>query len=363
MTKTIKLYPNPGLFFQLNSHKIIAVDPLRQEEFELEEDYFNRLKFWDGLNEDTLTPIDEELLEGNLIYETPFNHYPWKGDRSSFLFHLATRTHESMTPHQSEDQILEAFVQMSNAKGEVLPRPQSQQILETITLPDPEVTHFEKESFFQAVKKRKTSRNFNNTSISLTHLSDLLYLGFGYIHGHKWSELQDLAVNFSSERKSSPSGSGLQACEAYITVNNVEDLEAGFYRYCPHSHSLDLLSKGCDGEMHSYLLCDQFWIKETACGIFITVDMERVWHKSDFSRAYAYVFLEAGHISQTLLLGATALGLNTWLSGSMRDGFIAEKFQVDGYRSFPVSSVFIGHGSEEAVPRKFKELALKKQSE
>lgn len=357
----IKLHPHPGLIHYPSPEGLVTYNPLYKDEYILQPEYFERLQFWNGQNEDFLTPIDEELLEGNLVCEAPWDLYPWKGDKVAFSFHLATRNHESMTPHLSEAEMIESFTALSRSKGDPMTRPQSAHVIKYCPLPEPKPALIQDVSLFKALKERKTSRDFDGTPISLEKLSTLLYITFGHIHGEKWDELSDLGVNFSSERKSSPSGSGLQACEAYLSVSHVEGLEPGFYRYCSQDHTLALLSPGCDDEMQSYLVCDQFWVKGAACGLFITVDMERMWHKCDFARAYAYIFLEAGHISQNTLLTATALGMRTWLSGSMRDSFVADKFQLDGYRSFPVTSVYFGNGSDEAVPRKIKELALMKK--
>lgn len=362
MTNKSTLYQNPGLIFYITPDGFVCHDPLRKNEFILQPEYLERLIFWDGIKEDYLTPIDEELLEGDLLLDQKQEHYPWKGHKLSYSFHLSTRNHTSQTPKQTEEEMIEAFTSMSSSKGEPLPRETAPHILKTITLPKPCEDDLKALSFFDTLKKRKTSRNFNGTPISLEQLSTLLHGTFGSIHGKKWEELSNLGVNFSSERRSNPSSSGLQACDCYLSITHVTGLEPGFYRYESDNHSLQLLSEGCDDEMQSYLMCDQFWIKGAACGLFITVDMERMWHKSDLPRAYAYVFLEAGHTSQNLLLGATALDLKTWLSGTMRDEFIAKKFQLDGYRRFPVSSVFIGHGTEEAVPAKIRELALKKKA-
>lgn len=361
LPQKITLYPNPGLVFYKTLEGIVCHDSLRKNEYALLPDYFERLIFWDGTIQDYLTEIDEELIEGNLLFEQKQEHYPWKGDKASYFFHLSTRNHESMTPKLTEMEVIEAFTGMSNRLGDPLPRQTAQNVLETVVLPVPCEDDLRALSFFDTLKRRKTSRNFNGDTVSLEHLSTLLHGTFGSIHGKKWDELSDLGVNFSSERRSNPSASGLQSCDCYLSVSHVEGLEAGFYRYSPDNHSLQLLSLGCDDEMQSYLMCDQFWIKGAACGLFITVDMERMWHKSDLARTYAYVFLEAGHTSQNILLGATTLGLKTWLSGTMRDEFMAKKCQLDGYRCFPVSSVFIGHGSDEAVPQKIKELALKKK--
>lgn len=356
-SRKTKLYPNPGLIFYNTSEGFVCCDPLRNNEFVLEPSYFDRLQFWDGKNEDYLTSIDEDLLEGDLLCEAPQDVSVWKSDRITYSYHLATRNHESATPKLSDLEVIEAFTALSNSKGDPSPRHRPSQILKIIPLPEASLDAVNAASFYETVKHRKTSRRFNAQAMSSEDLSTLLYMNFGPIHGDQWSELQDLGVNFSSERRANPSGSGLQACECYLTVAHVEGIDPGFYHYNSKTHALELLSLGCDDELHSYLMCDQFWIKGSAVGFFIVGDMERYWHKSTLPRNYAYIFLEAGHISQNLLLSATALGLKTWLSGTMRDGYVAEKFQVDGCRCFPVTAVFVGNGTDDAVPLEICELA------
>lgn len=361
MNKKIKLYPSQGLVFFKKGDNFLCCDPLRKNEYALEPDYLSRLLFWDGNKEDYLTSIDEELIEGDLLFEQP-QVTEWKGDSLTYAFHLATRNHSSMTPKLSEDEVVEAFTGLSAQCGEAKSRRRPARIVKSIPLKEANISSLNKMALFEVFLKRKTSRNFQGKSISLDDLATILYANFGPIHGEVWDELQDLGVNFSSERRANPSGSGLQACDCYLSIAHVEGVQAGFYWYDSENHSLELLSEHCDDEMQSYLMCDQFWIKGSAVGLFITVDMDRIWHKSTLPRSYAYAFLEAGHISQNLLLSATALGLQTWLSGTMRDEYVAQRFGVDGDRCFPVSTVFIGMGTDEAVPTKIQSLVLQKES-
>lgn len=353
-----KLHPNPDVIFCLSDGGIVAVNTLTKEEYDLNEAYFSRLKFWNGQRSDKLSPIDSDLLEGDLVLESPADRPDWDGDRLSELFHSATRIPPSMVPSLSEDELAQQFVEMSRLKPNQLARlePDSDTL---IKLPEPDLVQIKATSLFDACKNRKTSRNFNGQPVSIQQLSDLLFMNFGYIHGTQWAELSEDDLNTVSERKSSPSSSGVQACEAFIEVVNVDGLEPGYYHYRATTHELALLSLGCDAAAISHSVCDQFWVKGAAFGIFITVDMTRVWYKCDFSRAYAYIFLEVGHISQTALLNATALGLKTWLTGSMRDEFVAQKFGLDGWRAFPVSCVFVGQGTDAAIPDKIKQTALK----
>lgn len=352
-----KLYPNPDVLFYLSEDGIVAVNSLTKEEYDLTDAYFSRLKFWDGQRTDRINAIDSDLLGGGLVLEAEAKRSEWGGDRLSQLCHSATRNPDSIVPPLSEDESARQFVMMSQLKQKQLERfiPDA---LEVIKLPEPNLAAIKAMSLFEACKNRKTSRSFNGETVSLAQLSDLLFMSFGYIHGKEWEEVSADGFNMVSERKSSPSGSGVQSCDAFLAVVNVDGLVPGYYHYRAGNHELALLKAGCDPEALSHIVLDQFWVKGAACAIFITVDMNRVWYKSQLARAYAYVFLEAGHISQTTLLNATALGLNTWLSGSMRDEFIAEKLGLDGWGGFPVSSVFIGHGTAEAIPQKIREVAL-----
>ncbi len=353
-----KLYPNPSVLFHLSEDGIVAIDALSKDEFDLTDTYFARLKFWNGQRSDKLNDIDRDLLEGGLVLEQPAADSVWGGDKLSELCHLSMRNPASMIPSLSEEESARQFVELSREKPTELARFQPD-VASWIDLPEPDLTKIKQDSLYSSLKNRKTSRDFDGSSITAESLSTVLFASFGYIHGQNWDELAEDDLNRVAERKSSPSGSGVQSCDAFLTVVHVDGIEPGYYFYDAKGHKLGLLAQGCDDAAISHIMVDQFWIKGSACGIFITVDMNRVWYKTPFARAYGYVFLEAGHISQTALLAATSMGLKTWLSGSMRDDFIAHKFGIDGTRLFPVTSVFIGNGSDSAVPARVRDMVLK----
>ncbi len=353
-----KLYPNPSVVFHLSEDGIVAINAYTKDEFDLNDTYFARLKFWNGQRSDKLNDIDRDLLEGDLVLEEAPDESVWGGDKLSEICHFATRNAPTMLPSLSEEECARQFVEMSREKPSELARFQPE-VKSWTNLPEPDLTKIKQDSLYSSLKTRKTSRDFDGTSITAQELSDILFTSFGYIHGQKWEELSEDDLNTVAERKSSPSGSGVQSCDAFLAIVNVDGIEPGYYFYEAKEHKLGLISQGCDDAAISHIMVDQFWIKGAACGIFITVDMNRVWYKTPFARAYGYVFLESGHISQTTLLAATSLGLKTWLSGAMRDEFIADKFGLDGTRLFPVTAVFVGHGSDNAVPARVRDMAMK----
>jgi SagB-type dehydrogenase family enzyme len=59
-------------------------------------------------------------------------------------------------------------------------------------------------------------------------------------------------------------------------------------------------------------------------------------------RAYRYVHLDAGHVSENLLLEATALGLGACCVGAFYDEDANEFLGLDGGREFAVLAVAVG---------------------
>ena len=81
---------------------------------------------------------------------------------------------------------------------------------------------------------------------------------------------------------------------------------------------------------------------------FLVSDLDQVWSKYLHSRAYREIFLDAGHLSQTFQLVATALSLNTWLSGYFRDDDLMEFLRIQGENKVPI--IFVGGGKGERTP-------------
>ena len=65
-------------------------------------------------------------------------------------------------------------------------------------------------------------------------------------------------------------------------------------------------------------------------------------------RGYRYILLEAGHVAQTLCLGATERGLGTLCMGGFRDARLNRWLGLDGIDEAVVYSVAIGHPADRA---------------
>ena len=87
-----------------------------------------------------------------------------------------------------------------------------------ISLPKPGYTGI---AFEQAVKKRRSVRNYSKKPITTAQLSQLLFAAQGVT-----------AKVYGTALRSSPSAGALYPFEVYAVVNNIEELPRGIYHYC-----------------------------------------------------------------------------------------------------------------------------------
>ena len=205
-----------------------------------------------------------------------------------------------------------------------------------------------------ALIDRKTCRTFTVEAVSLEAVSTLLYLTLGYLHERE-NDIDDSVAKGLGARRSSPSGGGLNACEGFLHVQNVNGLKAGVYAYHPAEHALGFVNPLPD-EPLGQLLCGQHFINDLPVGLFITSRFDKLWWKYEHSRAYRMAYVEAGHISQTFQLVATSLGMNTWLTGALSDDQVEALLELEGSAEQPLFFVGCGHSDGQVMCTELKAL-------
>ena len=341
-------YLNPNLFFLFEKGALCLWNYDAHEQFEIEKDLMSLLvdisqnKEVAGNN-----PFLADLLENDVIKATPYDLPPWGWDQLSRLFHRGTQNVPELQEKRSKQEMIHDFIGFSEgyAQRKEDQTKESKQFLKTLKL-SKVAPPLETLPFMDILKKRLTSRHFSGEAISEKELSTILYYTFGEIHD-KWEGVED-TVELIGVRKSSPSAGGIHSVQAYVTVFNVEGIESGLYLYDSKAHSLGLIHTKVEFETLITLIADQFYMEGLAFGVFLVSDLERVWAKYLHSRAYREIFLDAGHLSQTFQLTATALSLNTWLSGYFRDDDLVEFLRIQGENKVPI--IFVGAGKGERTP-------------
>ncbi|MFP3949560.1 MAG: SagB/ThcOx family dehydrogenase [Candidatus Micrarchaeia archaeon] len=172
-----------------------------------------------------------------------------------------------------------------------------------INLPEPD---YSGSSVEEAIRERRSVREYTGENITLEELSMLLWAGQGTTS--EWGG------------RAAPSAGALYPIELYVVPNKVEGVYCGIYKYIPEEHKLVLVQEGDFREEVAAAALGQECVRDAAAVIVMTAVRERTAAKYG-ERADLYIAMEAGHISENLLLEAVSLGMGAVPIG----GFVPEE--------------------------------------
>ncbi len=183
----------------------------------------------------------------------------------------------------------------------------------------------------EAIRRRRSRREYAARPIGLAELSTLLYYSVG-VTG--WE--------FDWPLRAYPSAGGLQPVEAYVVSESVEGLEPGLYHYQARDHALCVLRTGSGLLRRLADIClAQEHVAEAPAAIAFTVVYQRTASRYH-ARGYRYALLDAGGVMENLYIAAEALGLATVAVGAFYDEELCEFLGVDCYTEFPVLVMPVG---------------------
>jgi SagB-type dehydrogenase family enzyme len=171
---------------------------------------------------------------------------------------------------------------------------------------------------WDCLKRRRSQRQYRERPLTQEELAALLWATQGI----------SLAVrNFLF--RTAPSAGALYPVETYVAVLRVEGLEPGIWHFNVPEFSLELLSAGQYGPALAAACLSQNFMATAAVDFIWTGILNRCQWKYR-ERAIRYVFLDAGHICQNLMLAATALELGCCPVGAFFDEEVERLLGVDG---------------------------------
>jgi SagB-type dehydrogenase family enzyme len=174
--------------------------------------------------------------------------------------------------------------------------------MEKINLPPP---NFKGNiSVEEALKKRRSQRNYKPVPLSLKELSQILWATDG-----KTSDWGG---------RTAPSAGATYPLEIYVIVGDVEGLKPALYYYEIDTHSLKLIKEGDLRIELSKAALNQSSIKTAPIVVVISGIFERTTGRYG-KRGERYVYMEVGHCGQNIHLQAEALGLGTVMIGAFED--------------------------------------------
>lgn len=275
-----------------------------------------------------------------------FDSAYWKGDFLSWLSHRAQLVHSQNTPKHCEQDAYKAYNNVSQGMNHIPPR--IRPLGKSIQLPTSNPDAFQNISLSEALLNRETTRRFDNKPIALEALANVLHMAFSIkptydTHG---------STKSYRERRASPSSTGLASADCYVIALNVDGLTPGIYFYDCTCHALIVVEEiNLDPKVPEIYL-DQHWACQAPVHLMMVADLRRTWIKDTSTRGYLANYLDAGHLSQTLLLTATALQLQTWLSGAFRTDVVEALLKLEEYQ-LPTLSISLGYGPVNPIPRNY----------
>jgi len=150
----------------------------------------------------------------------------------------------------------------------------------------------------EALNRRKSVREYSGEALTETETAQLLWAAQGITHGERL--------------RTAPSAGALYPFEVYVATAD------GFSHYDPASHVIELLSS--EDLRHEIYLAglSQDALVDPPAVFVISGVVERTAEKYG-DRAERFVFMEAGHAAQNILLQAVALGLGAVPVGAFND--------------------------------------------
>lgn len=340
------MHINPHLFILPRTPGQIVWNYKEHVQHELDLNYATRLAQLID-NPDLFDPhniIDIQLLNADILTIKKTDNPAWGWDELSKIYHIGTKNipceHTPQNIHEWSRQYLGHCNEVLKKPAPETHRPTTA-VDQRIFLPAPDP--LPDACLGNVLHQRKTSRSFTGAAVSLGDASTLLYLSFGFLREHENGCNTGLPEQLAA-RRSSPSGGGLNACEGFLLARNISGLKPGVYAYDPAEHALSRVNPLPESEL-GLLLAGQHFINDLPLGLFITARFDRLWWKYQHSRAYRMAFVEAGHLSQSFQLVATALGLGTWLTGAFTDHQVETLLGIEGSAEQPL--FFVGCGASD----------------
>lgn len=186
---------------------------------------------------------------------------------------------------------------------------------ERIKLPVP---GYQGRTIEEAIKARRSVRNYSDEALSMPQLSQLLFAAQG-ITGSTHGQLL----------RTAPSAGALYPIEVYVAVHNVEGLSRGIYHYGVREHELQLVKRGDFRDEITSAGLKQDMLGHSDVTFILSAIFNRTGHKYG-ERGYRYVYMEAGHISQNISLQAVSLGLGSVSVGAFLDDTVNKLIGIDG---------------------------------
>jgi putative peptide maturation dehydrogenase len=206
-----------------------------------------------------------------------------------------------------------------------------------------------KGELYDVLLRRRTTRSFDRGApLAQWELAVILRYVFGY-HGYV-----PLFGRVATLKRTSPSAGGFHPVEAYPLIMAVDEHDPGLYHYNAAMHALELLAPlGVDEAraVATAFVCGQTYFSGAHVLLVLAARFDRAfWKYRNHRKALTALMMDAAHLSQTLYLVATELGLGAFVTAAINNADIEERLGIDGYREGVLAVCGFGRPAAEPSP-------------
>jgi SagB-type dehydrogenase family enzyme len=188
------------------------------------------------------------------------------------------------------------------------------------------------------LRQRRTRRGeFTSRQVNLKQWGTLFEMSCGLTGKIAHPEYPDIIQDL----RAWPSAGALYPIELYIASLVTDEIERAWYHYQVQTHRLAKIGPCPSEEQLAQLVyADGLW--SNASGLLVlTGNFNRTQQKYG-ERGYRFLFLDAGHLAQNLLLACEDLGLAAIPLGAFDDDMLAKSLELDTTREAPLYAILVG---------------------
>jgi SagB-type dehydrogenase family enzyme len=191
--------------------------------------------------------------------------------------------------------------------------------------------------FHALTRLRRSRRDYRGLALGRGDFDALLHTACGVTGAMPWAGRE-------VKLRAYPSSGALYAVEIYPVVFRVEGLEPAVYHYRTIENVLEMVRPGIDpaSVVGAALPVEREMVAGAAVLFCLAGCFLR--HERKYGEGgYRMLVAEAGHISQNLILAATALGLSARPFGGVFDDLLNHDLGLDGAEEQFLLGVLVGH--------------------
>lgn len=316
---------------------LIISDPLDAKRYAVDRETFLNALVNEKMGNDDVERHSKQLNKirsgngGMRAHKESYGHWWKRGWHPSLEYYMWSRNTnyydvEDSTGEKRRETI-KRYINDEDPPKRIQPRGRA------IPLPQPRKPSYDGDTLGKLLMERRTMRKFKNQPVSLNTLSDFLWYGLDLVRRTRNASNKDLLGYLLSY--------GV-AYDFYIVLYSVADLDPGVYYYDLSEHELIQVKEGRYREQMVKYIFDQPSPLTANWTMLLVADVDQYQWRYRHERALRNLYIEAGRISQHLLLTGMVHKLGTLCTPAILDSGISNLLHLDRIRQYAVYSLTMG---------------------